>query len=182
MQSLTYTLSTIIHDMSSIPKVIRFHVLTVIHGLAIKFRPLAESKGLTFTRKIPTAALTGLEVAGDPSRLIQLLNILLRNSIRATRQGGVLFEVKKVPSAPGRVDLKFMVGDTGRDTEGLVETTGLGWIHYELGLALSLVEAMDARMSLYSTPTVGITTTVKIPFKLPIPTPSEVYPPPQIPR
>lgn len=179
MEALTHALSTILHDISSTPRHIRFHVVTIIQGVALKFRPLAESKGLRLNCKIPIAALTGLEVVGDPIRLEQLLTILLRNGLRATRQGGVLFEVTKQPSVPGHVNLTFEVVDTGRETEGPVETTGLGWIHHDFGLAMSLAEAMDARMSVYSTPGAGTTSTVTIRFNVSVPVLSEPHPPPR---
>ena len=168
MQSLTRTLLTIIHDMSSIPKNVRFHVLTVIQDVVKEFRPLAGSKSLAFFAQISTADLTGLEVFGDRSRLQQLLSILLRNSIRATPRGYVFLTVQKGPPTPECASLKFVVEDNGRGTEGSVETMEMDCIHHELGLAKSIVEAMEGRMSLYSTPGTGTGVEVRLTFKLPI--------------
>ena len=52
-------------------------------------------------------------VVGDPGRLRQVLVNLVGNAIKFTEHGEILVAVERVSEAPGKMELRFMVADTG---------------------------------------------------------------------
>lgn len=59
------------------------------------------------------AALPGLIVRGDPTRLRQILDNLLSNAVKFTESGSIRLEVRAVPVGEARIALSFAVSDTG---------------------------------------------------------------------
>ncbi|MCJ2037015.1 hybrid sensor histidine kinase/response regulator [Methylobacterium sp. J-068] len=62
----------------------------LLDGIAASFRPLAERKGLRLTVRGPD-----LVVASDPMLLQRIVQNLVSNAIRYTRQGGVLVAARR---------------------------------------------------------------------------------------
>jgi two-component system, sensor histidine kinase and response regulator len=113
---------------------------------------------------------------GDPNRLRQILMNLLSNAIKFTSQGEVTLMAHCVPQSDGRLNLSFMVRDTGigiaedrigalfapfiqADTSTTRKFGGTG-----LGLSISrqLAEAMGGTIQVASTPGKGSIFTLSI--------------------
>ena len=111
------------------------------------------------------------QLLGDPGRLRQVLVNLVGNVIKFTQHGEVLVAVKKLSQAAGRVELHFIVQDTGigiaPEKHGLLfkafsqadSSTTRKYGGTGLGLAISaqLVELMTGKMWLESSAGKGST-------------------------
>jgi CheY-like chemotaxis protein len=151
---------------------IQFAPLPIIRDLADLLKFAAELKGLAFHFHIATNIKSGFQVMGDPGRLRQVLANLLANSITAD-QGYVKFTVIKEHESAETATLKFVVEDTGRMTEEDIQTdtsTAKKSARTEHGLSISksVVELMKGRIKLDSTPGIGTTVTLWIPFNKPL--------------
>ncbi len=117
-----------------------------------------------------------IRLLGDAGRLEQVLLNLVANAIKATPEGSIAIGCTLVSAAPGEATLSYSVRDTGvgidpadqqRIFEPFVqaneggETTGAG-----LGLAICrrIAQAMDARITVLSTPGMGATLTFTAAF------------------
>ncbi|MTK12976.1 MAG: response regulator [Clostridiaceae bacterium] len=126
-----------------------------------------ESK-LEFKAKIDESIPDTL--IGDPVRIKQILDNLIANSIKFTKYGTVSLIIEKIESADKKVNLKFLVRDTGigidrKDIPKLF--TGFSQIdnkeytrkNFGPGLGLSickgLVEMMDGKIEVKSRKDVG---------------------------
>jgi signal transduction histidine kinase/HPt (histidine-containing phosphotransfer) domain-containing protein len=136
----------------------------------------ASRKGLELTWEI--APSMPQAVRGDPLRLRQILVNLAGNAIKFTAQGAVTLRVRPEPGADGELCCHFSVEDTGigiaaerqaaifvpfrqgdASTARRYGGTGLG-----LTISAHLVELMDGRIWLESTPGVGSTFHFTLPF------------------
>jgi PAS domain S-box-containing protein len=129
-------------------------------------QPQAAAKGITLT--CDRAPDLPAWVAGDASRLQQILLNLVGNAAKFTERGGVTVTVRR---APGGTGIRFAVTDTGpgisADSQQLLfkefSQVGQGAEHRYggtgLGLAISkrLTEAMGGSIGVESTPGVGST-------------------------
>ncbi|MCW2847502.1 MAG: sensor histidine kinase [Marmoricola sp.] len=73
--------------------------------------PLAEHKGLTLTVEIEPDLPD--QVSGDALRVSQVLTNLLENAVKFTETGTVALVVETAHAAPGTVEVRFRVVDTG---------------------------------------------------------------------
>jgi CheY-like chemotaxis protein len=85
----------------------------LLTGIAASFRPFAERKGLRLSVRGPD-----LVVASDPLLLQRIVQNLVSNAIRYTRQGGVLVAVRRRGQASGEAcrigeTCRIQVFDTG---------------------------------------------------------------------
>jgi two-component system sensor histidine kinase BarA len=71
----------------------------------------AHEKGLELTLKVDPKIPSGL--VGDPLRIQQILTNLIGNSIKFTERGNIDISVELKSSKEDRVELQFMVRDTG---------------------------------------------------------------------
>ncbi|MEN9544661.1 MAG: hypothetical protein RLZZ598_1494, partial [Pseudomonadota bacterium] len=83
---------------------------TLVEALAV-FHDSAAERGLRFTVDVDAAVPAVL--IGDALRLRQVLNNLVGNAIKFTRQGEVVVRVSAAADGPGRVQAAFAVRDSG---------------------------------------------------------------------
>lgn len=137
--------------------------------------PRAYEKGIGLgahiDRDIPETCET------DPQRLRQVLINLIGNAIKFTESGGVSVRVTMTFDAFGRDAVQFKVTDTGpgiaRDDQARIfaefeqvdDTTTRRHGGAGLGLAISraIIEALDGRIDVSSTPGRGATFTITLP-------------------
>lgn len=151
---------------------IQADVMTYLRYLIEPFKALAQQKAihLTYYEEVST-----LLMDFDEKHLPQILNNLLSNALKFTPVGGeILVHIKKTPTN----DLQIKVKDNGAgiataDLENIFERfyqkpqrpsanvgTGIG-----LTLTKELVELMDGKIEVASTPGQGTTFTVLLPIK-----------------
>ncbi|WP_084637661.1 ATP-binding protein [Paludibacterium yongneupense] len=145
-------------------------VRELIHTILASYQPMAAEKGLALTQTIADDVPPNLNC--DAMRLTQVLNNLLHNALKFTREGEVALAVTR---ETGRV--RFTVRDTGpgiaKNEQRLVFEKFRQVVTFEnrrhdgvgLGLALSrqLVELMGGELALDSTPGKGSTFTFTLP-------------------
>jgi len=142
-------------------------------------------------KKITLAALIRHEIPrrliGDPVRLSRILLNLTGNGVKFTARGEVVVRVMPLIYGPGKITLRFEVTDTGPgltadeikrlfqpftqvDTSSARKFGGAG-----LGLAISrkLVELMEGKIGVFSTPGQGSTFWFELPFDIPPHSPIE---------
>lgn len=118
-------------------------VRDLVRGVVGAFRAAAHDKGLELFLDV-ASDLQRVEI--DPLRVRQILFNLIANSVRYTAHGGVRVDVSSQGAAtPGRVQLSFVVSDTGQgmSRSQLAIVLGRGRIGGEghgpgLGLSISL--------------------------------------------
>ncbi|BDX05803.1 ATP-binding protein [Planctobacterium marinum] len=93
-------------DLECIP----FCISDVLQQLDTQLRHLALAKNLEFT--IEEKGLVAEKVAGDPTKLLQVLVNLVSNAIKFTEQGGVTVTVGALKHQD-KLKLQFVVADTG---------------------------------------------------------------------
>ncbi|WP_069998642.1 response regulator [Cellulosilyticum sp. I15G10I2] len=157
---------------------IRFNLRMIIEDAASLLAPKAAEKGL----EIYTIIKSGVpeEVIGDPSRLRQVLNNLISNAIKFTKEGEISVTVDCLGEKKGIACLSFEVRDTGigireehihtifqsfsqADASTTREYGGTG-----LGLAISneLVKIMGGKISVHSIYGEGSTFKFNVKLKL----------------
>ena len=165
-------LLTVINDILDFSKVeagkltiesIRFDLRKVVEEVADLLAPRAEEKGIELIVDYEPASLCLFK--GDADRIRQVLTNLVGNSIKFTKNGHVLIDVKCEEQSAGKAQLRLTVEDTGvgiaedkqarifeKFTQADASTTrnygGTG-----LGLAISkkLVNLMGGEVGLSST-------------------------------
>ena len=156
-----------------------FPLAELVKSSDLAVRKSATDKGLVFLCEV--ASDVPKKITGDERRIRQILFNLLENAVKFTSSGSVTFRVARA-SADGRNVLDFIVEDTGIGiSPEMIErlfnpfTQGDSTIRRQyggsgLGLAISkrLADAMDASISIVSTPKTGSTFT----FRFPLGTPS----------
>jgi two-component system, NarL family, sensor histidine kinase BarA len=168
-------------DLESVP----VDLADVVEDVCSLFWERAASKGLDLAAYVDPA--TPRLVAGDPTRLRQVVSNLANNAIKFTEQGGVLIEVE--PDTAGSV--RISVHDTGvgipKDKIGGVfgaftqadqsTTRKFGGTGLGLAICKRLVEAMGGRF--HVTSDVGRGSTFA--FRLPVEAlePAEAWPAPR---
>ncbi|MEM9743242.1 MAG: ATP-binding protein [Pseudomonadota bacterium] len=150
-----------------------FDPIALAKELALLYRPLMKEKGLAFN--VRYAALEGEQhqVIGDPTRVKQVLNNLLSNAAKFTKDGSVALTV--TVSAPvnytvyPQLRVQFEVRDTGIGIPGdAIErlfkpfvqaddsiTRRFGGTGLGLSISRSLAELMGGNLSVDSTPGQG---------------------------
>ncbi len=83
----------------------------VLNGIYLAYKPKALEKGLKLELELDEAIKNPVYV--DRTRLSQVLNNLLDNAIKFTREGEVAIRLEKLDQADGRMQVKFEVSDSG---------------------------------------------------------------------
>ncbi|MBL8291592.1 MAG: response regulator [Bryobacterales bacterium] len=157
-----------------------FHFESLLESVCADTRSRAEAKGLLLVtdwdRNLPETLI------GDERYLRQLLVHLLRNAVKFTPQGHVEFKVRLEPTHSTRVLLLASVQDTGigippEKLKLIFESfrqldSGLARSYNGLGLGLALAEKITqllrGEIKVDSTPGLGSTFSVRIPFRVPV--------------
>jgi heavy metal sensor kinase len=146
------------------------------------YQPLAEERDITLTSSGPAA----LAVAGDPSRLRQLLMNLVDNAIKFTEPGGRVVLHAERAGAAGESQARLVIADTGvgiapehlphvferfyqADPARSARGTGLG-----LSICQWIAEAHGGSIHAESAPGRGTTFTVLLPAVREVSTPAQV--------
>jgi signal transduction histidine kinase/AmiR/NasT family two-component response regulator len=114
------SLLTIINDILDFSKIeagkmtlekVDFDLREIITNSVALLAPRARAQGLTLTHSVDEAIPCRL--AGDPSRLRQILLNLLGNGVKFTSAGSVSLDVSQTGETQDTIMLKFSVRDTG---------------------------------------------------------------------
>lgn len=156
---------------------IDFNLRSVIEDVATLATSQAYKKGIEVNALINSEIPS--KVKGDPGRLKQVLNNLVGNSVKFTKEGEVLIKVRKGYEDKDTTEILFEVSDTGigipekaqktifdaftqADASATRKFGGTG-----LGLAISknIIELMDGTIQLKSDVGVGSTFSFNAKFK-----------------
>ncbi len=168
-----------------------FALRTLVESIAADFLPSAQLKGLKIT--IDWAKGLPDTFVGDERCLRQILQHLVRNSVKFTTRGQIEIKVRLEPGADQPANVRFEVSDTGigippEKLKMIFESfrqldSGLARNYAGLGLGLALTEKlvrlMRGEIRVSSKPGAGSVFVVKIPLRLPhhpiasIPLPSD---------
>jgi len=120
VRSCGEALLTLINDILDFSKIeagkltfetVDFDLLSVIEDVQSVLAVKAEAKGVELGIFLDPA--TPLAVAGDPTRLRQILTNLMDNALKFTHEGAVAVHVRPEAEEDGRVLLRVEVQDTG---------------------------------------------------------------------
>jgi two-component system sensor histidine kinase RpfC len=181
------TLLTLIEDILDISKIeagkvtletTDFDLHGLVNSIAMMLAPQAHAKGLNFSVHI--APETPFLLRGDPLHVRQVLINLVGNAIKFTEHGEIEIRVKLLKEESTSVGIRFEVIDTGigipqeaqaRIFESFTQAdssttrryggTGLGTT-----IAKQLVQLMNGRIGLHSTPGNGSTFWCEINFDM----------------
>jgi len=152
-----------------------FNLPALLRDIGDMFAPVAARKGLAFSVELDAAL--PVQVGADPVRLRQVLVNLLGNAMKFTEEGHVRLaaRVREVDAAQALVE--FTIADTGigiaehaqallfkpfsqvHDAAVAAGGTGLG-----LAITAELIDLMQGRIALDSTPDRGSTFVVTLPL------------------
>jgi len=113
-------LITLVNDVLDLSKVeegklelevVAFDLTAIIDEIGATFGSLARAKGLTFECFERRGG--GTKLAGDPSRIRQVLNNLLSNAVKFTEHGTVSLSVLRTETRGSKIRVDFEVRDTG---------------------------------------------------------------------
>lgn len=144
-----------------------FDLKRMINGISHMFKPEIKKKNLTFNVSI--APEVENFIVGDELRLNQILNNLIGNAVKFTKEGKVELKIKQLFKNKSKTVLRFEVNDTGIGISNKVkniifesfsqgdlsntkkfEGTGLG-----LAISKELVELMGGKINFESYENVG---------------------------
>jgi CheY-like chemotaxis protein len=180
------TLLSLINDVLDFSKIesgkiefenVAFNLEHLLNGVLESFRFTAEKKDvplyLDFDEDLPET------IAGDPNRLTQILNNLVSNAVKFTKEGSVGIIVEQKERNDDQLKILFTITDTGigiskekqeeifksftqerSETSRVFGGTGLG-----LTISKKLVDLQDGSIDLESEKGKGSTFYVELPFK-----------------
>ena len=161
-------------DIDLIDFDLRYTVDDTLRALA----PRAHAKGLELACQI--APDVPVALAGDPSRLRQILVNLIGNAVKFTETGEVVVRVESVPIEGDRVSVRFTISDTGigipSDKHGSIfdpftqadasTTRRFGGTGLGLTISSRLTALMGGTISVESEPGHGTKFHLSLPFEL----------------
>lgn len=151
-----------------------FHPANVVHEALAIMEPAAHKKGLSLTSEV----VAPTPVVGDPMRVRQILLNLLGNAVKFTAQGEVRLCCRELEQSNGQARLLFEVSDTGIGIDGTAmkhlfrpfsqadasTTRRFGGSGLGLAICRAFAERMGGHVDVESTPGVGSTFRVELPF------------------
>ncbi len=181
------TLLFLINDILDLSKIkagklniekVPFELNEVLDSVATPFDIKAKFNNINF--EVNSNIDFPLHIVGDQFRLIQILNNLLGNAIKFTKEGSVILTIEEKRVSSGKVELHFSVADTGigieqdklesifksfeQGTNSITREfggTGLG-----LSITKKLIELQDGTISVESVHGKGTTFRFTIPYDL----------------
>ncbi len=159
-------------------EVVPFDLRSVVDDVMRTLAPRAHQKGLELAYHV--AADIPESIAGDPTRVTQILVNLIGNAVKFTEVGEVVLRVDCEPTDDTHVEVRLAVSDTGIGipseqqanifdafTQADMSTTRrFGGTGLGLAIASQLTALMQGRISLQSTPGAGSTFTVSLVFEV----------------
>ncbi|KKF95149.1 Sensor protein GacS [Ceratocystis platani] len=180
-------LLTLINDILDFSKIesgkmaldeVDFDLCSVLRETTEMRRFEAKNKQIDFIQ-VCAPGVSGLKLVGDPNRLRQILNNVLDNSVKFTREGFVLLRVEIESEMTEIINLRFTIQDSGVGIESgkqghIFEAfhqadastarefggTGLG-----LSICKSFLDLMHGYINLTSKHGRGTTAIIDIPFR-----------------
>ncbi len=180
-------LLTIINDILDISKIEAgmmriestfFSIRGVIYSVQTMFAAKMQEKGLVFTISIDE--LIPDELAGDPTRLTQILTNMIGNAVKFTTKGAIRVAIDVKGRVGNRIRLGFVISDTGigitkenladifdrfRQAEDSITRkyggTGLG-----LAIAKDLISLQGGEIAVESEPGKGTIFRFTIPYEI----------------
>ena len=139
----------------------------IIKNIIAGLKSFADDKGIELYSRIDSTL--NRKIIGDPTRTVQILNNLVHNAIKFTKQGSVLIEVIVLAQSENSITLKIKVKDTGIGIEKQKQkiifeqftqadsSTSRGFGGTGLGLAIckKLLKLQDSELELISGPGKG---------------------------
>ncbi|HEY6558843.1 MAG TPA: PAS domain S-box protein [Polyangiaceae bacterium] len=155
-----------------------FRLTTVLAEVCDLVSVQAHAKQICFSADLPAGLPEA--VAGDVTRLSQILNNLLSNAIKFTARGSVTLRVRESARSNATVELRFEVEDTGIGIPPGVQgrlfspfaqadasiTRRFGGTGLGLSIVKRLANLMGGTVGLSSQPDIGSTFWVTIPLQL----------------
>jgi PAS domain S-box-containing protein len=149
-----------------------FSLLESLGPLIAEFKPLAQSRGLTFCQELPQNPSVICD--GDRERLQEVLRHLLQNAIQFTKRGSVTLRVRC-----SQTNVQFEIRDTGSGIEperlhriftpfeqgGAGSSRRDGSIGLGLSIASRLVELMGGQLLVTSEPGAGSCFSFRLPLR-----------------
>ncbi|EME69366.1 Signal transduction histidine kinase [Paramagnetospirillum caucaseum] len=147
----------------------RFDLHRLVDEMLALMKGAAADKGLTLQARLGDGVPH--HIAGDPTRLRQVLTNLMGNAVKFTEKGGVVVSVKAEPDGPAPARLRFEVADTGIGIEPAAApalfaefvqadssiTRRFGGTGLGLSICKRLVEMMGGEIGFDSVPGEGTT-------------------------
>jgi PAS domain S-box-containing protein len=181
------TLLFLINDILDLSKIkagklniekVPFEFNEVLDSVTTPFEIKAKFNNIQF--EVKNKINFPLHIIGDQFRLIQILNNLLGNAIKFTKEGGVTLTIEEEKVSPKQIQLQFSVSDTGigieedklesifksfeQGTNSITREfggTGLG-----LSITKKLIELQKGSISVESVYGKGTTFRFNIPYEL----------------
>ena len=155
-----------------------FGVYSLIHNIFAGFKNRAAAKGLGFTLDC-SSELNDLGVIGDPTRLTQILNNLIENALKFTKEGKINLTIKAKEKMDQNIRLYFCVSDTGigipAEKQQMVfesfsqastsTTRNYGGSGLGLAIVKNLLELHQSNINIQSEVNVGTSFTFEIVYK-----------------
>ena len=153
------------------------NLMSLLHSLARQYEPLALEKNLEFHFSIEGIIVQTLFC--DPFRIEQIIGNLLSNAIKYTQSGSVSLRVCMTPSIDNNSYLNFEIANSGIGMDRVQvdaifnpfsnsisddqilnnQSSGLN-----IAITKQLVDLMEGSIRIDSSPNIGTTMTVSLPF------------------
>lgn len=157
---------------------VSFDIHSVVEDVTLMATSNAAAKGLNVNSLICSDVPTN--VFGDPGRIKQILNNLVNNAIKFTKEGEVSIYVKQISEDDENTVLSFEVKDTGigimKDKLSLIfeaftqadysMTRNYGGTGLGLAISKKLVDLMNGTITVKSSVDKGSTFTFTLPLKI----------------
>ncbi len=154
-----------------------FNPSILLHQICNNWKGEANKKGLDFTFEMDYEI--PVKVYGDPERFIQIINNVLANAVKFTKEGQVSFKLNCIQQPNDVCRFSFRISDTGIGIDSESEKTifdsfsqmrfnhqrAFGGIGLGLTIVKHLVELFNGTITLESNPNRGTHIFIDLPLK-----------------